>query len=833
MVSEKPMVRPCTGQGTYPVLGMTRLPVLGGIAIAVMLWHAVSSAPAAWAFDGQVLDMDTQQPIRGAVVWVVRGEAPRAPGYPITSIHGTKSTLTDESGRFDLPGTWSDALPNILRRASAGIIFKAGYGFVQIRPGETLVRMAKDRHAHGKEGGPTSPFWDIRLKRGTPVLLLRKLSARQLQRERPEVPATIPWPERKALAWEIIREQRAFTLGVTPDQLTEPNWSDPKWKELEARLDQLEAGFSEEVFLQRVQAGDVHAAEMLLAAGIQKNAMDINRRTALAIAVSRGNADMTTLLLRSAADVTVQDTVGRTALDHATQAGRADLVEALLVHGAKIRHSRFPKQGALWMASSKGDAPIVRLLLDKADVDPTIGVPALLVAAEHGHRPVATMLLDFPVPVNSVGDEGRTALMIAASKGDTDMVGLFLTRNADTEISNRSGQTVLLTESRAGREAIVKILLDGGAHVAARDRSGEGALAAAANGGHAQVVQLLFTYKADIRSDPRALVHAASGGHLDIVRIFLDRGLKATSDTGTQALGAAAEAGHRPVVELLITRGADVNAQPTGDFSPLVRAAMGGRADMVRLLVDRDAKVRSTGGDQALVASAGRGHTDIARVLLDRGADVESSAGAPALSHAAEFGHLDTVRLILEQRPRMSPRLKTWALTEAAAKGHRDIVRLLVDNGAAVNGEQGTAERPLVAAIKNIDPEPFHKTIVEDGVQHNVVYQPMRGGMLPVPFLDTPGPTVRDAHPVPIDQAADVAGILLDHGADINAKDGTGQTVLIFSSDQGAPSLTKLFLERGADPRVRDNRNRTALSVAKEQGRDDIVALLAAAGVTD
>jgi ankyrin repeat protein len=777
--------------------------------------------------------METREPIRGAVVLVVWGETPSVPGYLMIKIHDTDSVLTDESGRFHIPGKRIDDLQKNARLASGAIIFKAGYGFVQIQELETLAHMARDRQARSQEDGPASSYWDVRLKRGKPVLLLRKLNVRQMERDRPELLPSIPWSERKLLLWEITREKRAVKLGVTPDQLTEPDWSDPKWKELEALLDKLETGFSEEVFLQRVQAGDLRATELFLAAGIHKNFANSDRRTALVIAVSRGNAEMTNLLLRWDADVTVQDTSGRTALDHAANVGRVDLVEPLLAHGAKIRHSRFPKYGALWIASKQGHTPIVRLLLDQAEVEEAVGVSALLIAAESGHRPVTETLLDYGIPINSVGDDRRTALMIAASKGNTDMVGFLLKRGADTEISDSVGQTVLLVESRAGREAMVKVLLEGGAKVTARLRDGDGCLSAAAKGGHVQVVRLLLKHGADVRSDPSALVHAASGGHLDIAQIFLDRGLTAGSDTGTRALGAAAEGGHRQVIELLVKRGANVNAKAPGDWPSLVRAAMGGRLDIVRLLVDRGALVRSEGGDQALVASAGRGHTDIVRFLLDRGANVESTAGAPALSNAAEFGHLETVRLILAQRPRMSPRLKTWALNEAATKGHRDIVQLLVENGAAANGGQGSAQHPLFAAMKNIASEPFKKTFVENGVQQNRILQPIRGGLVAVPFGDSPRPTVGDARPVPVERAAEVARILLDRGADVNAKDGAGKTVLILSSEHGVPSLTKLFLERGADPGVRDNGNRTAMAVAKERGRDDIVALLKDAGVTD
>lgn len=828
------MLRRGSVRESDPSLRAPRFLIVEVIAIAAILVHAFGPATPAWAdrgaFEGQVVDMETQEPIRGAVVLVAWGESPSVPGYLMIKIHDTDSVLTDKSGRFHIPGRRVDDLPKNARLASGVIIFKAGYGFVQIQQLETLAHMAKDRQ---KEDGPVSAYWDVRLKRGKPLLLLRKLNVRQMERDRPELLPSIPWSERKLLVWEITREQRAIQLGVTPDLLTEPNWADPTWNELEALLDGLETGFSEEVFLQRIQAGDLRAVELFLEGGIEKNFKDSRRRTALAIAVTLRNADITRALLRAGADVAIQDDMGRTALDQAAQDGVVDLVKLLLDHGAKVGQSRFPKRGALWSASKKGHLAVVRLLLEKGGVDKAVGLSGLLVAAESDQRPIVEALLDHGIDINGTEEDRRTALMIAAAKAHLDMIALLLKRRADTEAKDGRGLTVLLIESATGREELVNALLNGGADVNARSLGGDGCLSAAAKGGHVRVVRLLLKHGAAAQSDPQALVYAGGGGHLEVVRVLLDNGLTATSHTGTQALTAAAEGGHRPVLELLIARGGDVNAKAPGGWPPLVGAAMGGRLDIAQFLVDRGAQVRSEAGDTALTAAAGRGHADVVRFLLNREANAESNAGAPALAFAAEIGHLPTVRVLLDERPRISAGTKTWALSEAAAKGHLDVVRLLLDRGAPADGDLGTARRPLFDAIRNVTPEPYRKTVIENGVKQEMVYQPMRGGLIAPPPMDSPGPSVRDARPTTVERVAEVIGVLLDRGADVNAKNRSGQTVLMLASEYGAPSVTKLLLARGADPRIRDQQNRTALSVAKKHGRDDIAAVLKAAGAMD
>ena len=75
--------------------------------------------------------------------------------------------------------------------------------------------------------------------------------------------------------------------------------------------------------------------------------------------------------------------------------------------------------------------------------------------------------------------------------------------------------------------------------------------------------------------------------------------------------------------------------------------------------------------------------------------------------------------------------------------------------------------------------------------------------------------------------------ILLDAGADANAKDTYGITALMFASEKGHDTCVKLLLDAGADANAKDNNGRTALKSASEKGYDACVKLLKAAGAKE
>jgi ankyrin repeat protein len=71
--------------------------------------------------------------------------------------------------------------------------------------------------------------------------------------------------------------------------------------------------------------------------------------------------------------------------------------------------------------------------------------------------------------------------------------------------------------------------------------------------------------------------------------------------------------------------------------------------------------------------------------------------------------------------------------------------------------------------------------------------------------------------------------LLLDYGANLNAKNSVGDTALMIAASGGVIDLTpaaKLLIERGANIETRNKRGETALMIAKKNHFQDTVRLL-------
>lgn len=63
---------------------------------------------------------------------------------------------------------------------------------------------------------------------------------------------------------------------------------------------------------------------------------------------------------------------------------------------------------------------------------------------------------------------------------------------------------------------------------------------------------------------------------------------------------------------------------------------------------------------------------------------------------------------------------------------------------------------------------------------------------------------------------------LIDKGANVNAKDRYGQSVLYFATISSSPDVIKMLLEKGADPNFKNEDGFSALDVANRQGFEHI-----------
>ena len=71
-----------------------------------------------------------------------------------------------------------------------------------------------------------------------------------------------------------------------------------------------------------------------------------------------------------------------------------------------------------------------------------------------------------------------------------------------------------------------------------------------------------------------------------------------------------------------------------------------------------------------------------------------------------------------------------------------------------------------------------------------------------------------------------MAELLVENGADVNAKDKAGTTALMKASDMGKLEIAELLVENGADVNAKDKAGTTALMKASKEKNHEVVNLL-------
>lgn len=104
--------------------------IIVSFILILSLTFFASSAFAAGPWKGQIIDIETKEPIEGAVVLAVWERVYRTPTGASSYFYEAKETLTDKEGRFEIPSYTPINLVPIISymRGPLFTIFKPGYG---------------------------------------------------------------------------------------------------------------------------------------------------------------------------------------------------------------------------------------------------------------------------------------------------------------------------------------------------------------------------------------------------------------------------------------------------------------------------------------------------------------------------------------------------------------------------------------------------------------------------------------------------------------------------------------------------------------------------------
>ncbi len=281
----------------------------------------------------------------------------------------------------------------------------------------------------------------------------------------------------------------------------------------------------------------------------------------------------------------------------------------------------------------------------------------------------------------------------------------------------------------------------------------------------------------------------------------------------------ALRAGDAQTVNTMVTESNVGGRRGPGGSTPLMFAVLYGDVATVKRLLDggADPNVKNDAGATALMWAV----TDLekTRLLVDRGADVNARSEdqrTPLIMASGLTGGAPVVQLLIEHGANVNAKAPgllgdTTPLAEAAYSGDEAEFRMLIDHGADVNAAGPAALGFSLRAQCMACVEMLLKT--------------MNPALL-TPTMVMGGPPLGPALATPL---------LLEHGADINARDPMGRTLLMLAaaSDAMPVDVVRLLLAKGLDVNARTPAGETALSLGQLRGHTPIVDLLLKAGAKD
>jgi len=439
-----------------------------------------------------------------------------------------------------------------------------------------------------------------------------------------------------------------------------------------------------------------------------------------------------------------------------------------------------------------------------AETSPDGSTP-LMQAAFDGDIPAAKQLLKQRPDVNAVNLYGVDALLLAAEASNTELIQLLLKGGAKANSANPDGETALHLVARSGNLEAAKLLLKAGAKVDAREKfGGQTPLMWAAARRHGPMVELLASKGADVnaRSIVRDYQRVATA---ESRAKFLDRG-------GFTPLIYAARENCLACVDILLKHKANIGLPDPSDVAPLSIAMMNANWDVAKRLIEAGADVNQWDlfGQAPLHVAIGNMSRRANNNPLDLDAQNKSS-GRDIVKMLVERGANPNQQLFYRAPGRdtgvgrgLTPFLA------ACAGGDVEIVKLLLANGANPKLATADGQGPIILAV---------------GSRAGGTANPGARSATAEAAAAARTAGAGEAAAPPEDPTVGLIRLLAASGADVKLlakrhflQRTRGGTALHYAVRTGNKDVMAVLVELGADVNAKDEDGLTALDYAMGRG---------------
>ncbi|MCM1002429.1 ankyrin repeat domain-containing protein, partial [Wolbachia pipientis] len=528
-------------------------------------------------------------------------------------------------------------------------------------------------------------------------------------------------------------------------------------------------------------------------------------------------------------DINAQGKLDRTLLHLASEAGEFDKVKLLLDRGANIDAQDKEGKTLLHFAASGNNLDMVQFLLDRGasiEVQDGRDWTPILYAAQSGKWGVVKLLISNGAKFNNEITYQGTPLHFAAQGGNLDIAQFLLDEGAAIESQDKDDKKPLDLAVEAGRLNVAKLLLDRGASVNAKDKNDRTPLDLATKG---DMIELLKRAQMD-----QGLSINAREGTFDKVEDLIAQGanLEAKDNNDNTPLHNACNNGHFNVAKYLIEKGASLKAKNKDNKTPLELADHKGYINIVEMI-----KQIQSGLDEELLSAVKNGDPNKVDDLVSHGAslEVKDSNGNTLLHYASQNGHLKVVEYLIEKGASLKAKNKdgNTPLDLAVKENIKEFLKkaqsgLNKELLAVVNGDDLNRVKALVSqgasleAKDNSDNTPLHNAC-NNGHVKVVEYLVEEGASLKVKNKDGETPLhVAAQH----DSTLEVIEFILNRDlSGINDITNSGRTPLHLAIQGNKPSTVKLLLNKGANINAKDKDGKTPLDLAMQEGYTNIVEM--------
>ena len=514
--------------------------------------------------------------------------------------------------------------------------------------------------------------------------------------------------------------------------------------------------------------------------GANVNAANMRNETAFMLACMINNESAIKVLLNASADLNIAEVDGYTCLHYAVAKDCSkDVLQAIIDHGANVNAMNKRNETALIRAFTYKNESAIHVLLNSSAypniADDTYGDTCLHKAVTRDCSIVVLQaLIDHGAIVNATNKKTRTALALACRINNEGAIKVLLNAGADPNIADVYGYTCL-HDAVAGQSSIevFQTIIDHGVVVNATNTRSETALTRACMVNNEGAIKVLLKSNADpniAEVDGYTCLHNAVTGHCSI-----------------------------DVLQTIIDHGADVNVTNMRNETALLRASDYKNQDAINVLLNRSADPNiadDTYGDTCLHKAVTRDCSiEVLQAIIDHGANVNATntRNETALTRACMINNEGAIKLLLNAcaDPDIAD-VDGYTCLHDAVTGQNsiEVLQTIIDHGAAVNATNTTNETALTRACAFKD-EGAVNVLLKAGADPNIVDS-------------TYGDTC--LHKAARQEcSAHMLQTLIDHGADVNAKNNANRTVLAVACTYKNEGAIKVLINASANSNIADD----------------------------